>query len=152
MKPVGARIASKWAPVGYVTPDATVYDALELMAAKDVGAVLVMDGQALVGILSERDCARKVILAGRNARWMTVSEIMTPRVVCVRESQSIEECMALMTDKHVRHLPVLGDGDRVIGVVSLRDLAKAVIAEQEFAIAHLEHCISSADAAYYRSS
>ena len=84
MKSVGARLESKVVPIACVRPDATVYDALTLMATRDVGAVLVMDGQALVGILSERDCARRVILPGKNARWMMVATVMTPRVVCVR--------------------------------------------------------------------
>ncbi len=152
MKTVGELLKSKGSWVGSTGPDATVFDALNLMADRDIGAVLVMDGQTLVGILSERDCARKVTLPGENAQEVRVSEIMTSRVLYVRAEQSIEECMALMTDKHIRHLPVLGDGDRVTGVISLGDLARAVIAQQEFTIAHLEHYIAGADALYLRSS
>ena len=104
------------------------------------------------GILSERDCARKVLLPGKNAKDTAVSDVMTPRVLCVSASQSAEECMALMTEKHIRHLPVVGDGDRVIGVVSIGDVGRAIIAQHEFTIAHLEHYITGAEAMFYRSS
>jgi CBS domain-containing protein len=123
-------------------PDATVFEALKLMAEKNIGAVLVMDGEALVGIMSERDYARKVILLGKSSKDTLVSEIMTPRVLCVRVNQSIDECMALMTQWRVRHLPVLNEGDHVIGVVSIGDLGKAIIAHHEFTIAQLEHYIT----------
>jgi CBS domain-containing protein len=123
-------------------PDATVFEALKLMAEKNIGAVLVMDGEALVGIMSERDYARKVILEGKSSKDTLVSEIMTPRVLCVRDNQSIDECMALMTQWRVRHLPVLDEGDHVIGVVSIGDLGKSIIAHHEFTIAQLEHYIT----------
>ncbi len=123
-------------------PDATVFEALKLMAEKNIGAVLVMDGEALVGIMSERDYARKVILLGKSSKDTLVSDIMTPRVLCVRVNQSIDECMALMTQRRVRHLPVLDEGDHVIGVVSIGDLGKAIIAHHEFTIAQLEHYIT----------
>jgi CBS domain-containing protein len=126
-------------------PDATVLDALRLMADKNIGAILVMDGEALVGIMSERDYARKVILEGKSSKDTLVSEIMTPRVLCVRATQSIDECMGLMTQWRVRHLPVLGEDDRVIGVVSIGDLGKAIIANHEFTIAQLEHYITGTD-------
>ena len=127
--------------------DVTVYDALKLMADKNIGAVLVMDAGRLAGILSERDYARKVILHGKTADETSVGEIMTQRVVYVRPEQKTEECMALMTDKRVRHLPVLEDG-QVIGVISIGDVVKAIISEQEFIIEQLEHYITGSP---YRS-
>ena len=122
------------------------------MADKNIGAVLVMDGSVLVGILSERDCARKVTLAGRSGEDVLVAEIMTPRVLCVRAEQGIEECMALMTEKHIRHLPVLGAGEAVIGVITVGDVGAAIIAQQEFTIAHLEHYVAGTEATRHRSS
>jgi CBS domain-containing protein len=145
-------LRSKGNAVWSVRPDATVFDALELMADKNIGAVLVMDGEALVGIMSERDYARKVILLGKSSKDTSVSEIMTPRVLCVYADQSIDECMALLTQKHIRHLPVLGDNDRVIGVISIGDVGKAIIASHEFTIAQLEHYITGADSMEQRSS
>jgi CBS domain-containing protein len=124
-----------------MAPDATVYDALKLMADRNVGAVLVMDTDRLVGILSERDYARKVILHGKSSKDTSVREIMTQRVVYVRPEQTAEECMALMTDKRVRHLPVLED-DQVVGVISIGDVVKSIISEQEFIIEQLERYIS----------
>ena len=145
MAMVRSVLQSKGGQVWAVHPDETVLEALKLMAEKNVGAVLVMDGDALVGILSERDYARKVILLGKNSRDTLVSEIMTPRVLCVRADQSMDECMALMTQKGIRHLPVLGEDDRVIGVVSIGDVGKAIIAGHEFTIAQLEHYITGSD-------
>jgi CBS domain-containing protein len=124
-----------------IAPDATVYEALALMAEKNVGAVLVMDANHLVGILSERDYARKVILHGRSSKDTLVREIMTERVMYVHPEQTSEECMALMTDKHVRHLPVM-EGDEVIGIISIGDVVKSIISEQEFIIEQLERYIS----------
>jgi CBS domain-containing protein len=124
-----------------MAPDAMVYDALKLMADKNVGAVLVMDADRLVGILSERDYARKVILHGKSSKDTPIREIMTQRVVYVRPEQTAEECMALMTDKRVRHLPVLED-DQVVGVISIGDVVKSIISEQEFIIEQLERYIS----------
>ena len=121
--------------------DVTVYDALKLMAERNIGAVLVMDADRLGGILSERDYARKVVLQGKSATDTSVGEIMTERVVYVRPEQSTEECMALMTDKRVRHLPVLED-ERVIGVISIGDVVKAIISQQEFMIEQLEQYIT----------
>jgi CBS domain-containing protein len=118
-----------------------VYDALELMADKNVGAVLVIDADRLVGILSERDYARKVILHGKSSKDTPIREIMTQRVVYVRPEQTTEECMALMTDKRVRHLPVLED-DQVVGVISIGDVVKSIISEQGFIIDQLERYIS----------
>jgi CBS domain-containing protein len=123
-----------------IPPDASVYEAIKLMAEKQVGALLVIDGQRLVGIVSERDYARKVILQGKSSWDTPVSEIMTDKVFYVRPDQTVEDCMALMTAQRIRHLPVLDD-ERVIGVVSIGDLVKAVISEQEVRIQQLEQYI-----------
>lgn len=152
MKTVGKLLQEKGSEVWSTNSDATVQEALALMDEKDIGAVLVIDGTVLVGILSERDCARKVTLPGRSADAVLVAEIMTPRVLCVREAQGIEECMALMTKHHIRHLPVVDDSKGVIGVISIGDVGNAIIAQQEFTIAHLEQYISGAEVALYRSS
>lgn len=152
METVGQLLQQKGTQVWSVRSDATVCEALELMDEKDIGALLVIDGATLVGIMSERDCARKVTLPGRSAEDVLVAEIMTPRVRYVHAGDRITECMALMTEKHIRHLPVLDDGDAVLGLVSIGDLGRAIIAQQEFTIAHLEHYVSVAEAAYYRSS
>ncbi len=125
-----------------IRPDARVYDALKLMAAEEIGALLVVDGERLVGIISERDYARKVILHGKSSHDIPVRDIMTERVVCVTQDRTVEECMALMTDKHVRHLPVI-ESDRLIGVVSIGDLVKEKISEQQFTIKQLESYIQS---------
>jgi CBS domain-containing protein len=117
-----------------------VLDALKLLAEKDIGAVLVMDGPRLVGIISERDYARKVALKGKSASDTPVSEIMTRDVVCVKPTQTNEDCMALMTDKRARHLPVIHNGG-VVGVLSIGDLVKDAISEQQFIIEQLEHYI-----------
>lgn len=139
----------KGTAVWAIGPDATVFAALELMAEKNIGAVLVLDGDRLAGVMSERDYARRVILMGKSSRDTTVSEIMTPRVVCVRVSQTVAQCMALMTEKHIRHLPVLDDDDRLIGIVSIGDVVKAVIAQQEFTITNLEQYITGARVSSY---
>ena len=123
-----------------IPPDASVYEAIKLMADKEVGALLVMDGPRLVGIVSERDYACKVILQGKSSRDTPIREIMTDKVFYVRPEQTVEECMALMTAHRIRHLPVLDD-DQVIGVVSIGDLVKAVISEQEVRIQQLEQYI-----------
>lgn len=123
------------------SPDATVYDALKLMADQDVGALLVIENNRLVGIFSERDYARKVILHGKTSNETLVSEIMTDRVVYVKPSQTTEECMAIMTEKHIRHLPVL-EGDQILGVTSIGDVVKALLSKQEFVIAQLEQYIT----------
>ena len=123
-----------------VGPDESVFDALTLMARREVGAVVVLEGARLVGILSERDYARKIILLGKASKDTPVRDIMTQRVVCVSPTTTIDECMALMTDKRCRHLPVL-EGERVTGVVSIGDVVKHTIAEQQFIIEQLEHYI-----------
>ncbi len=123
-----------------IAPDASVYEALMLMAEKEIGALLVMEGDKLVGIISERDYARKVILHGKSSKEIHVSDIMTSKIVYVHNSQTVDECMALMTDKRVRHLPVY-EGDRLIGVVSIGDLVKEAISEREYIIKQLESYI-----------
>ena len=124
-----------------IRPDALVYDALQLMADKDIGALLVIEEGNVVGIFSERDYARKVILHGKSSKETLVREIMTSRVISVNIDQSIEECMAVMTEKRIRHLPVLEAG-KLIGVISIGDVVKEIIAEQEFVIEQLGHYIS----------
>ncbi len=141
MKSVGNMLRSKGSDIWSVAPDDTVYDALKLMAEKNVGAVLVFDEGCLVGIMSERDYARKVILHGKAAPTTKVREIMTPRVICVRTDQRAEECMAIMTDKHVRHLPVI-ENNEIVGVLSIGDVVKAVISDQVFIIEQLENYIT----------
>jgi len=142
MKTVKEILEAKSHKLLSISPQASVLDALKLMAEKDVGALVVLDGEGLAGIFSERDYARKVILHGKSSRATPVSEIMTHKVVCVRPDQSVEECMALMTDKRIRHLPVLDDR-KVIGVISIGDVVKELISEQRFVIEQLEHYIHS---------
>ena len=141
MTMVSHILQGKGYDVWSIPPDATVFDALSLMAEKNVGAVLVMDASLLVGILSERDYARKIILRGKASHDTRVREIMTENVVCVRPGQTTEECMALMTDKRIRHLPVI-EGTKVMGVVSIGDVVKAVISEKDFVIEQLENYIT----------
>lgn len=124
-----------------VAPETTVFDAARQMAERGVGALLVCVDQRLVGIFTERDYIRKVALRELSPYTTPVGEVMTERVLYVRPDQKVSECMALMTDKHVRHLPVL-EADRVIGMVSIRDVIKDVIAEREFMIAQLENYIT----------
>ena len=141
MKLVSQILESKGHDTWAVNPSDTVYDSLQLMADKEIGALLVMDGDKLVGIVTERDYARKVILEGKSSKKSSVSEIMTKRVLCVSPERTIDECMALMTDKRVRHLPVL-DHKRVVGVLSIGDLVKAMISEQQVLIDQLQHYIA----------
>ena len=124
-----------------IEPDASVYDAMRLMADKGIGALLVMEGEKLAGIISERDYARKVILQGRSSRTTQVSEIMTSRVAYAELDQDIEECMAVITEERVRHLPVI-DAGRVVGVISIGDLVKSIIDEQKFMIEQLVRYIN----------
>jgi len=124
-----------------ISPDATVYQALEMMANKDVGAVLVMEGDQLLGIFSERDYARRCILRNRKSRETLVKDLMTTNVVTIAPSASIDEAMELMTRYRIRHLPVVEDG-KVVGVISIGDVVKAVIENQEHLISHLEDYIS----------
>ena len=130
-------LRSKGHTVHAVRPGDTVLSALGVMAEHDVGAVLVLDGERLAGIFTERDYARKVVLAGRSSKDSPVSAVMTHHVICVAPHRSIDECMALMTDKRVRHLPVV-DHKRVVGLVSIGDLVKETIADQRFTITQLQ--------------
>jgi CBS domain-containing protein len=142
MKTVEQILRSKGSAFWFVAPDTMVYDALKLMAKKDVGALLVLEsGTRLVGIISERDYARKVILKGKSSLATPVREIMSHPVTTVEPQQSVEECMAVMTGKRVRHLPVLV-ADRVTGVVSIGDLVKASLEEKDFLIKQLENYIT----------
>ena len=136
-------IRQKGNQVFAVKPDATVLEALKLMADENTGAVLVMIGDKVTGILSERDCVRKLELAGRTARNTKVSEIMTGDVLYVDASQPLEECMAIMIDKNIRHLPVY-EGGKLLGLISVRDVLKEVVDYQQFMISQLEHYISGA--------
>ena len=141
MKLASDILLSKGQEIWVVKPDDTVFDSLRRMAQKEIGALLVMDGEKLVGIVTERDYARKVILEGKSSKDSAVSEIMTKRVLCVSPERTLDECMALMTDKRVRHLPVL-DHKRVVGVLSIGDLVKAMISEQKVLIDQLQHYIA----------
>lgn len=138
MKTVRRLLQSKGSSVLATPPDATVSAALRLMADKDIGALLVMDNDRLVGIVTERDFARKLSLQGRQPESTSVREVMSERILYVRPEQTIEECMALMTDKHLRHLPVI-EGSNVLGVISIRDVVADLIAEQTFLIEQLEN-------------
>ncbi len=140
MKLVKHILTTKGYDVWSVTPDTSVYDAIELMADKEVGALLVLEAGKLTGIISERDYARKIILKGRASKETLVKEIMTFPVIYTDPDQSVEQCMAMMTTKHVRHLPVLVD-DRLIGIVSIGDLVKAIISDQKALIQQLESYI-----------
>ena len=124
-----------------ITPDDTVFDAVELMADRNIGALLVFEGSELVGMLTERDYARKIALMSRSSKETPVREIMTSAVMYVRPDQTSEECMVLMTENRLRHLPVI-DGGRLLGIISIGDLVKDIIAEQRFTIEQLEHYIS----------
>ncbi|NNK92578.1 MAG: CBS domain-containing protein [Acidimicrobiia bacterium] len=141
MKTVAQIMQSKGGSVWTVDPDATVFEALSMMADKGVGALVVTDAGKLCGIISERDYARKVILLDRDSRETTVSEIMTSKVLVVSPATSTDECMALMTDKRIRHLPVL-EGEDLLGLVSIGDIVRAKISEQQFIINELERYIT----------
>ncbi len=123
-----------------ISPDATVFDALAIMAEKDIGSLIVMDGEKLIGIVTERHYSRNVILKGKRSPTTLVKDIMDRNLIHVRPEQTIELCMALMTEKRVRHLPVL-EGNKVVGIVSIGDLLKGIISKQKFVIDELEHYI-----------
>ncbi len=138
---VRQMLAGKTA-VHTVEPEATIFDALRLMADRNIGAVIVLAGDELKGILSERDYARKVVLLGKTSKDTPVSEIMTTQVVCVDPGWTADQCMALMTERRIRHLPVVENG-RVAGVISIGDVVRAVVDEQQFTIRSLESYILS---------
>jgi CBS domain-containing protein len=138
---IGAILNQKSGEVFSIAPDAMVFEAIEMMADKNVGALLVMKGEKLVGIISERDYTRKVFLRGKKSKETRVDEIMSSDVTTTSPQDSVDECLRLMTEKHIRHLPVV-EGDKVIGVISIGDLVKHVISCQSATIAHLESYIS----------
>ncbi len=142
MKKAKNLLDSKGSDVWSVTPQSTVLQAIKVMAEKRIGALLVMNGSELCGVFSERDYARKVILKGISSSNTPVSDIMTREVVVAKPEHTVEECMALMTEKRVRHLPVV-EGDAVIGVLSIGDLVKSIIEDQQFTIEQLENYITT---------
>jgi CBS domain-containing protein len=141
MKTVGMLLQEKGRSVWTIEPDNSVMDALQLMAEKNIGALPVVKNDEVVGIFSERDYARKGELTGRRADEIRVAEVMTPQVICVRQENSIEDCMALMTNRRFRHLPVL-DGDTLTGIISIGDVVKSIISDQAFIIEQLERYIT----------
>ena len=141
MNSVRQVLQDKGALVYTITPQATVYQALELMAQKNIGAVVVLENNRVVGIFSERDYARKVVLVGKASKTTTVGEVMSRDVLYAKPDDSIEECMSLMTKKRHRHLPVM-DGDKLIGLISIGDVVKAIISDREFTIRELERYIT----------
>ena len=141
MKTVAELLRLKPARVVKVSPEQSVLDAIKILAEQDVGAAIVMTGDRLAGIVSERDYTRKVILKGRSSDDTRVEEIMTANVIVVSPRTRARECMQLMTEKNIRHLPVVDEG-RVVGMVSIRDIVGDIIADQDFTIEQLEHYIS----------
>ncbi len=142
MKTLKQMLSGKHRPLAVVAPNDSVFHALTLMAQHDVGALMVLDGEQLVGIFSERDYARKIILHGKSSKETLVSEIMSDKVAYVTPGTTLDECMALMTEKRFRHLPVLNEDGSVAGIISIGDLVKETISSQQFLIKQLEHYIS----------
>ncbi|HEX9081595.1 MAG TPA: CBS domain-containing protein [Holophagaceae bacterium] len=136
MRPLEQLIEGK-RPLVSVGPDDSVFKALSLLAEHDIGALVVLDGGRLVGIFSERDYARKIVLKGKTSKDTPVREIMSEKVCCVTLDETVEECMALMTEQHIRHLPVIGKGDQVLNILSIGDLVKETISDQQFTIEQL---------------
>lgn len=141
MTTVRHLLAQKGHEIWSIHPDDSVFDAVKKMADKDIGSLVVIADDRLVGIITERHYARNVVVKGRSSPQMRVRDIMESRVVCARLDQSVEECMAVMTSKLVRHLPVIDDG-KLVGIISIGDLVKSIIRDQEFVIEQLEHYIS----------
>ena len=142
LDPVRLVLKLKGQNVWLISPEACVYDAIEIMADKSVGALLVISEDKLVGVVSERDYARKVILQGKSSKQTKVKEIMTSPAIFVIPEQTVEDCMRIMTEKHIRHLPVVEDGN-ILGVVSIGDLVKWMISAQQQTISHLHNYITS---------
>ena len=134
-------LALKGSAVWSISPNATVFEAIQLMADKNVGAVLVTENEQLVGILSERDYARKVVLKGKSSKTAAVKEILSSHVIHVSPTHTVEECMRLMTEHHIRHLPVLEEG-KIVGIVSIGDLVNWIISAQHTAISQLQTYIT----------
>ena len=141
MRNIRQLLETKGHDVCSIGPAASVFEAIQLMAKKGIGALLVMENNKTVGVISERDYARKIILQGKSSRLTPVRDIMSAPVIYAQPGQTIEECMAVMTTKHIRHLPVIDAGD-LIGMISIHDLVRAIIADQKFRIEQLEHYIS----------
>lgn len=141
MSQIGKLLESKGTDIWSIAPDDTVFRAIQLMDEKGIGALVVLNDGELVGIVSERDCARKVILKKKSSEATKVEDIMTTEVLYAKPAQTVNECLAVMTQRKIRHLPVL-DKKQILGMISLGDLAKEVIAEQQFIINNLEHTIS----------
>ena len=141
METIKEILKKKGTEIWSVTPASKVFDALQLMAEKNIGAVLVIENERLVGILSERDYARKVILQGQSSKEIEVREIMSSKVLFVTPQLSVEDCMALMIDKRLRHLPVF-ENDKLIGIISIGDVVKSVLDEKKYQIAQLEQYIT----------
>lgn len=133
-------LQSKGKGIWTIGSQATVFDALKMMAEKEIGALVVVDAGKVVGIFSERDYARKVILEGRSSKDTLVDKIMTKQVITVDPATTVEVCMGLMTDRRIRHLPVM-ENDRLIGIISIGDVVKAIVSEQRYLIEHLENYI-----------
>jgi CBS domain-containing protein len=141
MSTVRDIIRKKGSDVWSIAPDATVYDAMQMMAEKNAGALLVMTGEQVVGILSERDCVRKIDIQGRTSRLTQVSDIMTSEVISVEVAEKLEDCMATMLEKNIRHLPVY-DGEKLLGLISVRDVLREVVEVQKSLISQLERFIT----------
>ncbi len=141
MKLVKHLLDAKGRHIISISPDSSVFEAIKVMADKNVGALVVMEDDKLAGIVSERDYARKVIVKGRSSKSTQVAEIMTADVATTSSDQTVDKCMAMMTEMRIRHLPVVED-DRVIAMISIGDLVQAIIADQKEEIEHLEHYIS----------
>jgi CBS domain-containing protein len=141
MKTVSTILLTKSNNTFSISPDATVYHALEIMVEKNVGALLVIENEQLSGIFTERDYARKVILKGKSSKDTLIREIMTEHLLTVSPHSTIDDCMRLMTSKYIRHLPVI-ENDKLVGIISIGDLVKYIIEEQKFIIENMEHYIT----------
>ena len=142
MKSVAELLAARNSPLCTVSPDASVFEALQILAKHGVGALPVVEGDKLIGVVSERDYTRKIALEGKNSREVRVADIMTREVLVVKPTSRARECMALMSSRRIRHLPVV-DGDRLVGMLSIRDILDAIIADQQTTIEQLESYIHS---------